>query len=528
MRKKIIFFLGLFAFTSCAQPENYKAPPSIQSFETSSETIQSGETVTLSWKTFAAEEVSLSIYPEGQTQAESIENVSNKKDVSIVLTQTTRFELTASNEAAEDKKWITVTVTPVVPQNTGSGTNPGQGQNPSTRPPMSVTFQASEGCIEKGHSTTLQWNVTDADFVGLSLFPPTVTSLPLQGVQIISPESTTSYTLTALQVYAPGLAHRTLKNVTVWVDEKTVEIQSSSLLQNISPPPGVEVTAMAINPDNALQIFLATTGRVYPSGDGGQSWGGAIPITGLTHAGASGSSRNLEIHDLLFSQGKLYIAASRENAKRVFRYDISQNRLDPLQPLNGKEILYLSEDHHHQLYAATTSQIFASSDEGQSWNEITSPQLANQNIQSMTVVNDALFVSTSQKLWRAEIHSLNAWQDFTNGLPSGTLETLKVGRVSGGIFAVISGASSREFYFRGSRESRWQLIEAPLLSPALPLGTLHLFSQHEKIYYRGNTFLGRFDDVRVHWPCSLDRQNQGNFRDQLREEIPGVEDPRAF
>ena len=102
----------------------------------------------------------------------------------------------------------------------------------STSPPPEVTFSADPSSIELGESSTLSWTTTNADTATID---QEVGSVGLNGSYVVSPQETTTYTLTAT-----GLGGTATKNTTVNVypsptvnitaDPKTIEIGSASTL----------------------------------------------------------------------------------------------------------------------------------------------------------------------------------------------------------------------------------------------------------------------------------------------------------
>ena len=64
--------------------------------------------------------------------------------------------------------------------------------------PIVLLFTISPGTIHVGQTAILQWNVLNADSIFIS---PGIGSVPSSGSQVISPTTTTVYTLTASNFY---------------------------------------------------------------------------------------------------------------------------------------------------------------------------------------------------------------------------------------------------------------------------------------------------------------------------------------
>jgi len=102
----------------------------------------------------------------------------------------------------------------------------------STSPPPEGTFSADPSSIKLGESSTLSWTTTNAD---IATIDQEIGSVDLNGSHGVSPQETTTYTLTAT-----GLGGTTTKSTTVNVypsptinitaDPKTIEIGSASTL----------------------------------------------------------------------------------------------------------------------------------------------------------------------------------------------------------------------------------------------------------------------------------------------------------
>lgn len=162
--------------------------PMIDDFYPSSYTIAPGESVTLTWRTFGADVVTLDGAP-----------VAADGTLDLMPSETTVYNLTAASSLVADSDVRTFTV--VV--------------NPIPQPVAIVRFDATPAQISKGASTVLSWEVANA------------TTLDLGGAHVapvsaleVSPIETTTYVLTA-----QGLAGPVTASVTV-----TVQAMATGLL----------------------------------------------------------------------------------------------------------------------------------------------------------------------------------------------------------------------------------------------------------------------------------------------------------
>jgi len=125
--------------------------------------LQSGSPATLQWNVTGADAVTIDQgvgdVPIGGTKV-------------INPTQTTTYTLTARNASGSVNRSVVVTV----------------------NPPIAANFTANPTTITVGQAVTLSWNVTGADTVTMDQGIGTV---PASGSRTVTPNSTTSYTLTA-------------------------------------------------------------------------------------------------------------------------------------------------------------------------------------------------------------------------------------------------------------------------------------------------------------------------------------------
>jgi hypothetical protein len=141
----------------------------INSFNASPATITAGQCTTLSWSVQNA--TSVAITP-------NVGNVDARTgSVTVCPTATTTYTLTANNANGPASVTTTVTVSAAAAGN-----------------PQIARFEASPLTIQPGQSTTLSWATNGASTVTIS---PGVGNVPVNGSTTVSPNQTTTYTLTA-------------------------------------------------------------------------------------------------------------------------------------------------------------------------------------------------------------------------------------------------------------------------------------------------------------------------------------------
>jgi len=125
--------------------------------------LQSGSPATLQWNVTGADAVTID---------QGVGNVPVGGTKVINPTQTTTYTLTARNASGSVDRSVIVTV----------------------NPPINANFTANPTTITVGQAVTLSWNVTGADTVTMDQGIGTV---PASGSRTVTPNATTSYTLTA-------------------------------------------------------------------------------------------------------------------------------------------------------------------------------------------------------------------------------------------------------------------------------------------------------------------------------------------
>jgi len=152
-----------------------KSYPVIRSFKASPAEIRIGQSSTLSWEVINASRVTLT-----NASASSDGTVGLNDNLTVSPRTTTTYTLTACNPAGDCvSSSVTVTVKPLLPG--------------------IVTFTATPSTIFEGNSSVLSWRVENASRVTLT------NSVDKWNVQLVdaltvSPEDTTTYTLTAFNV----------------------------------------------------------------------------------------------------------------------------------------------------------------------------------------------------------------------------------------------------------------------------------------------------------------------------------------
>ena len=196
--------------------------PRIIRFTATPATINSGDKSTLQWETQDADSVEIA----------GVGSFAPNGSVEVMPPQTQAYTLIARNRFGEATAATVVTV-----QTTG----PGPGQ-----PPVIVSFMANPVEIDQGNSSTLIWEVRNADEV-------TITTLPgrqnLTGSAAVTPAQTTTYTLTATNRTGATTAQAT---VTV---NAPVRIISFTATPSTINRPG-QVVTFEWRTENALHVII--------------------------------------------------------------------------------------------------------------------------------------------------------------------------------------------------------------------------------------------------------------------------------
>jgi len=174
VKKLIAVLLLAVMFTAGCNLANTNQPPLVNSFVAEPATIVPGGSSTLSWNVSGATRV---IIDQG------IGSVSLSGNRVVMPNVTSIYTLTATNAAG-----ISVTATAQVIV-TGATPTPITGNLPLVN-----YFTANPTAIYAGDSATLSWSVSNATSMNIS---PGVGSVNPVGSTLVSPEQSTSYTLSA-------------------------------------------------------------------------------------------------------------------------------------------------------------------------------------------------------------------------------------------------------------------------------------------------------------------------------------------
>ncbi|MCB1053034.1 MAG: hypothetical protein H6510_15690 [Acidobacteria bacterium] len=150
--------------------------PVINSFTVAPQTINAGETSTLTWATTGATSVTIS---------NATGPFATSGSTMVSPTETTQYTLTATNTNGSVEATVTVFV---------------QSAN---SPPTITNFSANPSTITVGSSTTLSWFVVNADTVTLD---NDIGPVPASGTHVVSPTQTIDYVLAATNQFGTTLA----------------------------------------------------------------------------------------------------------------------------------------------------------------------------------------------------------------------------------------------------------------------------------------------------------------------------------
>ncbi len=202
--------------------------------------IIAGESATLNYATTGA--TSVTITP-------GVGTVANSGTVAVSPTQTTTYTVTAIGPAGttQDSCSVAVTVT-------------------AGALPRIIQFSAIPGRIDQGQTSTLLWLVENATSVNIT----NIGNVGISGSQDVTPQQTTTYTITATNAVGSVTAVATV-NVNVVPPAK---ITSFTATPPVSPSPGSPVVLQCLA-DNATSITMngilflpgTATYKVYPTVD---------------------------------------------------------------------------------------------------------------------------------------------------------------------------------------------------------------------------------------------------------------------
>lgn len=214
--------------------------PVINSFTATPSSIVSGNSADLTWSTTNATSVTID---------HGIGSVAISGTQSVSPTTSTTYLLTATGPGGVVTQTVVVTVTPPVP--------------------VIGSFTSSTSTIQNGQSATLNWATTNATTVSLD---NGIGSVATSGSQIVSPASSTTYTLTAS---SPG------GSVTASV---TITVTQLPVINSFTATPPSIVTG------NSADLGWATTDAISVSIDHGI---GAVATSGMTSVSPTTSTTYL-------------------------------------------------------------------------------------------------------------------------------------------------------------------------------------------------------------------------------------------
>jgi hypothetical protein len=192
--------------------------PQVIRFEANPLTIQPGQQTTLSWTTTGATTVTIS----------GVGSVTPNGSTTVSPAQTTTYTLTATSA---DGKSVTAPITITV----ATGTVP-----------QVVVFVATPQNIDAGSSTKLCWQVTGA--TNIKIDPGVGSNLNANDCATVSPNTTTTYTLTATNASGQIQANATVNVGQVRITSFTADPVSSGAA-------GAPVT-LAWTTQNATSVVL--------------------------------------------------------------------------------------------------------------------------------------------------------------------------------------------------------------------------------------------------------------------------------
>ncbi|MBI4410932.1 MAG: hypothetical protein HY541_00410 [Deltaproteobacteria bacterium] len=291
--------------------------------------------------------------------------------------------------------------------------------------PEIVSFEAGEECVKPDTRVTLSWETENADAVYLGS-----TEVSASGEKNVRPFFETTYTLTAVNG-----SETTSRTVSIYFKEAStayqtteetfdaggIDLLSSSgdgtllILSNgkvykgsfgedfvrLTPNSSVsQWSVLAIDPVDSDIIYAGTTGRIYRSSNGGESWPDVIPVRR--------NNVDLAINTVYSSPADpemVYIGFEGGG----FVLDAERGTLDLISDLNTESIRRFASD-ADCVVAATKSDLFVSFNEGDSWSETDAANWGE--IHSIDIFDGTLYVSAEKGLYSVSIDSISdpSWE----------------------------------------------------------------------------------------------------------------------
>ena len=196
--------------------------------------ITAGEAATLVWEVRNATEVEISGIGSVDSQGGS---------TTVSPTETTTYTLTARNPKREISQTVTVTV----------------DAPPVEDPPIIANFFATPSAIVRGGQSTLTWDVRNATDVTIS----EIGAVTAQGSSTVTPDQTTTYTLTARNDVgeASATAAVTVRELGTQVEILTFTAEPGQLAQAGDP------AVLRWTTRNATKVVITGVGEVPLNGE---------------------------------------------------------------------------------------------------------------------------------------------------------------------------------------------------------------------------------------------------------------------
>ncbi len=279
-----------------------------------------------------------------------------------------------------------------------------------------IKFSSSALCVEEGTPVTLEWDVKQSAHVYVEQYV-----VSNEGTMSVTPSKLTEYSLIALKGnerieqkitvgtysntwgYAshslmefpapfpddapPPLAISAQGTYLAASDEKVYLGQVGGDANEISPRAGVtNWTAFAFDPVNPDIMYAATTGRVYRSEDGGQTWPQVIPVRT--------SNVDLDVLFITIPAGdptQVYLNVG----SGVFLLNTETKKLSLLESLNRKIITGVATT-AESLYVIANDKLIISANKGKNF---TAFNMADTSpVKKITLLGTKLFIQTEKSL----------------------------------------------------------------------------------------------------------------------------------
>ncbi|MFW5878765.1 MAG: hypothetical protein ACOCVR_03010, partial [Myxococcota bacterium] len=258
----LAFLLMPFLVTACGGCDTEEEPeldePEIVSFTVEPESIVRGEEeATLSWETQHA--LSIEIAVEGGEALDLGEVEAGEGSFAVSPEESTTYVLTATGEDGTEPVTASVSLTVVEPD-----------------PPAVVSFAAEPSEVLAGDEATLSWETTGGETLAISAgdTPLDLGEVSAEaGSHVVSPEETTTYTLT---VTGPGGEDSAEATVTVRMAPTIVSFTATPDTPVI---PGENEVTLAWETEDALAITLLAGEEVLLTSDNEEDFSSQHEVT---------------------------------------------------------------------------------------------------------------------------------------------------------------------------------------------------------------------------------------------------------